>query len=273
MRAGPRKAGVSRVAAALVLGGACTGGGGGGVGPATTAPTVASTAPSSTAPSPTTSTSVGVAVTDPAGSVTLRVTGLTLPDIRSGGSGLRLLVRASSSRLTVRRKGGGAPVTACPVAGPTAPVSAADCVGLGPDSAVDIGAGGGVELRATGAEAVVAEVGVTYLPSARSTTVVTPARPAGACAVRPCEATFSLLPGGPGAFSLDGRATGGRPRMVLTSVRPTGQPGSNRTLATVEGGGSLSIRATVEAGSEARLLHQEQGPDAAFPVTAEILWP
>lgn len=257
MRAGPRV-----VAVALVLSGACTGGG-------SPAP---STAQSTTSEGPSTSTTAAP-TTDPGGSVTLRVTGTTLPDIRSGGSGLRLLVQAASPRLTVRRRGGGGPVTACPVAGPTAPVSMGECVALGPDSVVDIDFVGGVDLRATGADVAVEEVGVTYLPSARATTLVTPARPAGACAARPCEATFSLLPGRAGSFVLDGRPAGGRPRVVLTSEVLAGGPGSNRTLATAEGGGSLSIRATLEAGSEARLLHHEQGADAIAPLTAEILWP
>lgn len=265
MRAGP-----CVVVTALVLSGACTGGDGGGFRPAGTAPSTTSMRPSTsvTLPPPT-----AAPRNDFAGSATLRATGITLPDIRSGGSGLRLLVRAASPRLTVRRRGGGGPVTACPVAGPTASVNTGECVALGPDSVVDVSSVGGVELRATGADAAVEEVGVTYLPAARSTTLVTPARPAGACAARPCEATFSFFPGGAGAFVLDGRPAGGRPRLVLTSRAPAGGPGSNRTLAMAEGGGSLSIRATVEAGSEARLLHHQQGADAVAPLTAEILWP
>jgi hypothetical protein len=130
---------------------------------------------------------------------------------------------------------------------------------------------GGVELRATGGDASVEEVTVTYVPGDRSTTVVTPARPAGACAARACQATFSLTPARAGSFSLDGRAGGGRPRLVL-EARPVGA-GSNRMLATVEGGGSLSIRGTLEAGMEASLLHHEQTPDPVAPVTAEISWP
>ncbi len=253
------------VAVALVLSAACTSGDGGTFPAATTAPSPTSKGPS---------TSITAAPTpDPAGSVTLRATGITLPDIRSGGSGLRVLVQAASPRLTVRRRGGGGPVTACPVAGPTVPVSMGECVALGPDSVVDIGFVGGVELRATGADAAAEEVDVTYLPAARTTTLVTPARPAGACAARPCEATFSFRPGRAGAFVLDGRPAGGRPRLVLTSIVVAGGPGSNRTLATAEGGGSLSISATLEAGSEARLLHHEQGADAIAPLTAEILWP
>lgn len=265
MRAGPRV-----VVTALVLSGACTGGDGGSFPAASTASSATSKGPSTsvTLPPPT-----AAPTTDPAGSVTLLATGITLPDIRSGGSGLRVLVRAASPRLSVRRRGGGGPVTACPVAGPTAPVNIRECVALGPDSVVDIGFVGGVELRATGAETAVEEVGVTYLPAARTTTLVTSARPAGACAARPCEATFSFVPGGAGAFVLDGRPAGGRPRLVLTATGPAGATGSNRTLATAEGGGSLSIRATVEAGSQATLLHHQQGADAIAPLTAEILWP
>ncbi len=263
MRAGP--CGRRAVGVALVLTAACTGGDGGSLPAPSTAPSTMSKGPS---------TSITLTpTTGPAGSVTLRAAGITLPDIRSGGPGLRVLVRAASPRLTVHRRGGGGPVTACPVAGPTAPVSTGECVALGPDSVVDIGFIGGVELRATEADTGVEEVGVTYLPAARTTTLVTPARPAGACAARPCEATFSFLPARAGAFVLDGRPAGGRPRLVLTSTGVAGTPSSNRTLATAEGGGSLSIRATLEAGSEARLLHHQQGADAIAPLTAEILWP
>jgi len=259
------RAGTRVVAVALVLTGACTGGDGGSFPAPGTAPPTTSTGPStSTTAAPT---------ADPTGAVTLRAAGITLPDIRSGGSGLRVLVRAASPRLTVRRRGGGGPVTACPVAGPTDPVTLGECVALGPDSLVDIDFVGGVELRAAGAETGVEEVGVTYLPAARTTTLVTPARPAGACAPQPCEATFSFLPGRAGAFVLDGRPAGGRPRLVLTSTAAGGTPGSNRILATAEGGGSLSIRATLEAGSEATLLHHEQGTDAIAPLSAEIVWP
>ena len=264
MRVGPRVAAV-----AVVLNAACTGGEGGSFTPST-ASSPAPTRSPSTAPSTSITT---LPVTDPAGSVTLRVTGLLLPDTRAGGSGLRLLVRAASPRLTVRRLGGGAPVTACPAAAPTTSVRAAECVGLGPGGAVEIDFVGGVELRATGAEAAVDEVGVTYLPAARATTLVTPARPSGGCATAPCEAEFSLLPGRAGAFVLDGHGAGGRPRLVLTASPAPGAPGSNRTLATVEGGGSLSIRATLEAGTEARLFHHEQGLGPIAPLTAEILWP
>jgi hypothetical protein len=230
---------------------------------------VASTTSSTAVPAPTTTGATSTTAV-PAGSVTLRVSGFTLPDVRSGGTGLRLLVRSTAERVSVRRRGGGGAVSACAIA--LAMPSPADgaCVDLAAGGAVELPFAGGVELRATGAEAAVEEATVTYVAATRTTTVVTPARPAGACEARACEITFSLTPAAAGNFVLDGRAGGGRPRLVLTSV---GTGGSNRTLATVEGGGSLSIRATIEAGSEARLLHQEQGRDAVAPVTAEISWP
>ena len=246
---------------------ACTGGDGAGQRPEPTSTTAVPTTPASTVTtSPTTTQPV-----DEAGSVTLRVSGFTLPDVRSGGTGMRLIVRASSTRLTVRRRGGGGAVTVCPVTTATAPAAAADCVDLGAPAAVEVRFVGGVELRATAVDAPVEEVGVTYVPVDRSTTLVTPARPAGACAARACQATFSLTPAGAGSFALDGRAGGGRPRLVLEARAVAG--GSNRTLATVEGGGLLSIRGTLEAGMEATLLHHEQGPDAVAPMTAEISWP
>lgn len=269
MRARPRA-----VVAALVVLGACTGDGTGEGPPATTSTSASSTA-STVA---TTTTSTGARAPVPPGLVTLTVRDFTLPELRSGGTGLRLLVRAESPRLTVHRRGGGGGVEACPVAGPGTHVTPGDCTDVGPGATVDVPSRGGVELRATGAGAsMVEEVGVTYVPVDRTTTVVTPSRPAGACAARPCQAAFSLTPGRPGEFTLDGRAGGDRARLVLESV-PAGTPAtgsgtSNRTLATVEGGGSLSIRATIEAGREAVLLHHEQGPDAVAPVTAEISWP
>ena len=250
-------------ALAVVLTAACTGGEGGSFTPPTTSSRATSGAPTSAPPTSITT----VPVTDPAGSVTLRVRGLVLPDTRSGGSGVRLLGRAASPRLTVRRVGGGGPVTVCPAAGPTAAVLAGERVGLGPGGVVDIAFVGGVELRATGADVAVDEVGLTYLPAARATTVVTPARPSGACATASCEATFSLVPGRAGAFILDGPGAGGRHRLVLLATPAPGGPGSNRTLATVEGGGSLSIRATLEAGTEARLFHHQQGPGPVAPLT------
>jgi hypothetical protein len=251
----------------MVLLAGCTGGDGIGERPAPVPETTVATAPSTT----TTTVPATTSTVDAAGAVSLRATSFTLPDLRSGGSGLRLLVRPMSPRFTVRRRGGGGAVTACPVAGESSPITPAACVDLGPNAGLELASTGGVELRATAGDATLDDVAVTYVAADRSTTIVTPARPAGACAARPCEVTFSLTPARPGPFALDARGRGGRPRLVLTSVARAG--GSNRTLATVEGGGSLSIRATAEAGSELSLLHHEQGPDAAAPVTAEISWP
>jgi hypothetical protein len=226
------------MAAAMIAMAACTGGDGTGAPTSTVAPSSSTALATTTTAAPTTT-----AVVDPAGSVTLRVRGLTLPDLRAGGTGLRVVVRAASDSLTVRRRGGGGGVSACPLA-------SGDCVEIRPDAAVAVGFAGGVELRATGAEVATDELAVTYLPAARTTTLVTPAGP----------------------ITVDGRGGGGRPRLVLTTS-PAGTTGSNRTLATVEGGGSLSIRATVEAGWDATMLHHQQEPGVIAPVTAEISWP
>jgi len=250
--------------------GACATGDGSDFRPAsTTSSTVTTVAPTTTsAAAPTTS-----STTVPAGAVTFRVSGLTLPETATGGTGLRLLVRSSTPRLQVRRRGGGGAVTVCPVAGPTAPVDRESCAELGAGATVDVASIGGVELRASGPRAAVEEVAVTYVPADRSTTIVTPARPAGTCPGAGCEATFSMTPGRAGPFVLDGRAAGGRARLVLTAVPVAGGSASSRTLATVEGAALLSIRASLDAGSEARLLHQEGGDGPVAPVTAEILWP
>lgn len=262
MRAGPALA----VVLAALVAGACSAGDRSSFETRETTTSSAAARPSTTvAPAPSTTTSVAAP-----GSVTFRVTGFTLPDVRAGGTGLRVLVRSSSERLSVRRRGGGGAVSACPIALSTPSPSDGACVDLPAGGTVELAYLGGVELRATGTPAAVEEVAVAYVPASRATTLVTPARPAGACQVTACEATFALAPGGAGAFVLTGQAGGGRPRLVLTAV---GAGVSNRTLATVEGGGSLSIRATLEAGSEARLLHQEQGAGPVAPVTAEILWP
>ena len=230
--------------------------------------TSTSTAPAtSTSAAPASSTTTTVAA---AGSVTLRVTGFTLPDTRAGGTGLRLLVRSSSERLTVRRRGGGGALSVCAVRLSIPSANDGACVDLPADGAAEVPFLGGIELRATGGAIAVDEVAVNYVAATRATTLVTPARPAGACRPTACEATFALVPGRAGAFVLTGQAGGGSPRLVLTAV---GAGTSNRILATVEGGGSLSIRATLEAGAEARLLHHQQGAGAIAPVTAEILWP
>lgn len=259
MRVGP----VAVAVAALVAGACSAGDGGDFVTRETT--TSAAPVPSTTVPpAPATTTTVAAA-----GAVTLGVTGLTLPDVGAGGSGLRVLVRSSSERLTVRRRGGEGGVSVCAIAFSIRSPNDGPCPDLPAGGAVEVPFRGGVELRAIGAPATLGEVTVTYVPVTRATTLVTPARPAGTCQSA-CEATFALVPGGAGAFVLTGQGGGGRPRLVLTSV---GAGVSNRTLATVEGGGSLSIRASVEAGSEARLLHHEEGSGPIAPLTMEILWP
>jgi hypothetical protein len=262
VRLGPAVA----VATAALVAGACSAGDRSSFDTRETTSTSTSVAPSTTvAPAPSTTTTVA-----PAGSVAFRMTGFILPDTRAGGTGLRVLVRSSSERLSVRRRGGAGAVSVCPIALAIPSPRDGACVDLPPEGAVELAFLGGVEARATGGAAMVDELVVTYVPATRTTTVVTPARPAEFCRVRPCETTFALVPGGAGAFVLDGQGGGGRPRLVLTAV---GAGGSNRTLATVEGGGSLSIRATLEAGSEAKLVHHEQSPDPVAAVTAEILWP
>lgn len=162
----------------MVVLAACTGGRGDGDGaaPSTTVSPVTSTAPPGGPPTVPSTTPFAV----PEGSVTLRVTGLTLPDARAGGSGLRLVVRpAVPPRLTVRRTGGRGAVAVCPVVGATTRLAPGDCVDLPPDTVAQVGSVGGVELRATEADAAVDEVAVTYVPVDRSTTVLTPAvRPA-----------------------------------------------------------------------------------------------
>lgn len=256
--------GAAAVVAVLVAG-ACTTGDGGDFVTRRTTSTPAAPAPSTTvAPAPSTTAVLA------AGSVTFTVTGVALPDTRAGGTGLRALVRSASERLTVRRRGGGGAVSVCAIALSIPSPNDGGCVDLPAGGSVELPFIGGVELRATGGPAAVEEVTVTYPPASRTTTLVTPARPAGACQPAACEETYALVPGGAGSFVLDGQGGGGRPRLVLTAV---GAGVSNRTLATVEGGGSLSIRAGVEAGSEVRLLHQDQGPGPMAPVTAEILWP
>ena len=231
-----------------------------------TAPTSSSVVPSTTAAAAGSTTTTAVA----AASVTFRVSGFSLPATGAGGTGLRMLLRSSSERLNVRRRGGAGAVSVCPIALGLPSPRDGECVDLAAGGGVELPFLGGIEVRATSAAATVEELLVTYVPATRVTTVVTPARPAGACSAAACETTFALVPAAAGAFALDGQASGGRPRLVLSAV---GAGVSNRTLATVEGGGSLSIRATLEAGSEARLLHQDQGPGPAAPVTADISWP
>ena len=263
------------VLAALTVLGACRGGGGGGrAGGPTSAPSTSTPVATSTT-APVTTTTGATAVTDPPGAVTLHATALVLPDTRAGGGGLRVVVHPASGDVVVRRPGtgtgaGAGALSACPVADAVAAVSAAACVALDAGRAVDLPMRG-VDIRATGGDVAVDEVTVTWVPADRSMTLVTPARPAGACAAQPCQASFSVTPPRPGAFSLDGHPGGGRPRLVLVSNTPAA--GSIRTLATVEGGGSLSIRATLQAGEQAVLTYSEQGAAAVAALPADVSWP
>jgi len=266
------RAGVVATAAALLAFVACTGGDGGGraaPGPgAGSASSTSSTSTSTTVAPTTTSTSgAGGLVTDPPGSVTLSATGLTLPADRPGGGGLRLLVRPATPRVTVRRRGSGGAVTACPAVDVAGPAGPGGCAPLEDGKPLELAAWG-VDLRAAAGDASVDQVTMTYLPADRSITIVTPTRPAGSCGpASPCRATFSVTPAQAGSFSLDGRAGGGRPRLVLSNT------GSITPLVTVEGGGNLSIRATVDGGSPATLAYSEESTGAVPALTAEILWP
>ena len=260
---GVARGGAAVVAMAVLA--ACSSGGSGGRGTTTTSSTTPSTTTSTAVVTTSSTVPATSSTTESAGAVTLRVTSFTLPDPRAGGTSLRVVVKATSPSLRVTRRGGAGLVVACPVT-PVAPSPVGECVELPGGATVELH-GVGVELAASRGEASADEVAVTYAAVDRSMTVVTPARPAGACEARPCNMTFTLTPGRPGPFTLDGRPGGGRPRLVLTATP------SNRTLATVEGGGLLSIRATLEAGAEASLLHHEQGPGPVAPVTAEIFWP
>ena len=260
--------------AALALAGlaACTGGDGGGrraggaAGGATTttlAPLKTTVVPTSTPP--TTPIAPGG---DPVGAVTLHAEGFVLP---VGGSGLRMLARPMAQRVTVRRRGSGGVVTACPAIDVAGPAGPGGCAPLEDGHPLELAAWG-VDLRAgAGGDATVDEVSLTYVPADRSVTLVTPARAAGSCGpARPCLAAFSITPARAGPFSLDGRGAGARPRLTLSNTAPNG---SINTLVTVEGGGNLSIRATLDGASPASLAYREESAEAIPAFTAEILWP
>ena len=262
------RAGAGAAAVALLV--SCTGGDGAGEGAARPAASTTSPASATTSTGPagaSTTTVAAVPGADPPGSVTLRATRFVLP----AGAGLRVVVSASSPRLTVRRRGSAGALSVCPVPDATSTVSPAGCVDLGAGRDVDLGSGRGVEIRAGGAGATVDEVTVTYLPRDRSTTVVMPSRPAGSCAATACQATFSLSPSRGGSFALAGRAGGGRARLTLRAEGPAG--GGSRVLATAEGGAGLSITATVEPSIEAVLEYNEQVDGAVAPLVMEISWP
>lgn len=255
--------------AASVLLVSCTGGDGAagrsGLQPSTLAPPTTVPATSGATASSTT-TIAGPSAVDPPGSVTLRVAGFTLPP----GAGLRVVVAASSPRVILRRQGAGGGLSACPVADAVTPVDPAGCADVGAGRTVDLGAHRGVEIRSGAAGVAVEEVAFSYVPVDRSTTVVIPARPAGACATTACEAAFSLAPAQGGVFTLDGRAGGGRPRLVAEAVTSAG---GSRVLATVEGGAALSIRATLEPSAQAVVRYREQAEGPVAALSMDISWP
>lgn len=252
--------------AAVALLVSCTGGEGTGERADRPVASSTSTDPLPSAGASSTTTSAPSSTTDPPGSVTLRVSGFTLP----AETALRIGVRASAPRMTVRRRGVGVALSACPITDAGSPANLPACAALEASGTVELAAPRGVEIRATGAGATVEEVAVSYLPIDRSTTVVIPARPAGSCAVA-CEATFTLSPTQAGSFALQGRAGGGRPRLTLQARG--GSPPGSRVLATVEGGAALSISAVLEPSAEAVLLYREQVEGAVGALTMEISWP
>jgi hypothetical protein len=261
------RAGVAVAALALAGLAACTGGDGGGRAGAGRA-TTTTLAPPTTTLALSTTTSTLAPGGDPTGAVTLHADGFVLP---AGGSGLRMLARPTGQRVTVRRRGGGGVVTACPAIDVAGPAGPGGCAPLEDGHPLELAAWG-VDLRAGAAgDATVDEVSLTYVPADHSITLVTPARAAGSCGTaRPCLAAFSITPAHPGPFSLDGRGGGARPRLTLSN---TGPNGSINTLVTVEGGGNLSIRATLDGASPASLAYREESADAIPAFTAEILWP
>ncbi len=257
--------------AALTFLAACAGGDGVGDRPPT--PSTSTGSPVATTAAPTAlSTTPGTApptssVLPSAGPVTFRARGFTLP----AGAGLRVVVRAALPRVTVRRTGAGGPLSVCPVADAMAAVAPATCSDLGVERVVELGAATGVEVRAGGVAASVDEVTVTYLPTDRAMILVTPARSPGSCPATACDAAFSLGSPRAGPFTLDAPGSEGRRRLVLQAVSVVG--GNPRALATVEGGGALSIRATLEASAEAVVLSHELLDGAVGALAMKISWP
>jgi hypothetical protein len=181
-----------------------------------------------------------------------------------------MLARPASQRVTVRRRGSGGPVTACPAIDVAGPAGPGGCAPLEEGRPLELAAWG-VDLQAAAGDVAVDEVSLTYVPADHSITLVTPGRRAGSCGpARPCLAAFTVTPPHTGSFSLDGRGSGARPRLTLSNRGPGG---SINTLVTVEGGGNLSIRATLDGASEATLTYREETEDAFPAFTAEILWP
>lgn len=270
---------VAGVALALLAG--CQGGDGGRAG-GPSAPS--STSGTSTSIPTTAGTSTSIPTTagtstsgSPApGTVVLRARRVVLPDPAVAADGLRLLVGSAPSYVVQRR--GAVAVEVCPVdAGGAARRGPGGCARPGPDEALEVGGGSGIEgvevrqpAGARGGAAPVEEVTLTYRPAGRAITLVVP-RPAGACLADRCRATFELAPSGSGTFVLEAHPQGGRPELTLLSG-PADRPGS-RSLATVEGSSNLSIRASVEAGSTPQLVFQEGDPGGGAALAMELFWP
>lgn len=264
------RAPAAAAAAAFTLLAACAGGDAPGTGRPVAGPT-STIPPTRSAPSPTsmsapTTTVPTASNADPPGSVTFRARQFFLP----ANGGVRVLVAAASSQVTVRRTGVGGALSVCSIADAITPAGPGACSELGAERVVDLGRQSGVEIRAGDAGARIEEVTLSYFPSTRSTTVVLPARGFGSCTAA-CEATFSLGPPRAGPFTLVSRGSGSRPRLVARA--DGGSAGPSRVLATVEGGGPLSINAVLESAVEAVVLYREQLDGVVGALAMEISWP
>ncbi len=257
---GAAAGGLGALAVALVL--ASCGGGGGRRGEPSDSSIRAST--SSTSGPPTTPAPSARPV-PPGGSAAFTVVGVTLAE-----PGLRVLVEASGGTMEVVARGltgGSNGVLVCPVGGVAGPPPATGCVvatdGRAATVALDGGANG-VLLRApegaAGASVRASEVTLIYVPGGDRITVVTPpvapSETPGDCPGGVCEMAFELSPTGSGTFVLDADGRGARPQLTVQSGLPSGP---SRVLSIVEGGGRLTVRATVDGRSDARVMLRNQG--------------
>jgi hypothetical protein len=217
------------------------------------------------------------------------------------GPGLRVLMGPADAAVEVVVRGlpdGSDVVELCPVGGASATPDEGGCVVATPGRAVALalgagsggGAGGGLRgvlvrprTGSSGASSAVVDVTFTYRPGADSLTVVTPPLGpyggAGGAIDGGGEMTFELTPTGRGTFQLVADGRGGRPRVTLRSGRPDSASGnggtasSSRVVSTVEGGGRLSIRATVEGPDGVSLTLRNLGPDTLAPLELALVWP
>lgn len=219
------------------------------------APEASSTAPA-TRPSP--------------GSTTLHVAAVTFPG--DEGDDLRVLLDPRSPSITVARTGG-EPLEACLTSGLGAAPDEGSCRTVEGPTEVLVGAAtatSAIAIRPADASPPgpfsVDDLSITYLPGSRSMTVVMPSlAPTGAsCSAARCP-VLRVEPAGAGEFTLRATAPRGSPRLSLEA--------GSRTLATVEGGNNLSIRATLDALSGARLVYLNPGSEAVPPLSMAIAWP